>query len=178
MIGDAAVLLTDADRKTWHDTALAFHRLQEVANEAAEAVTQLGTQYQALEGLLKMAANTPAEAKTAVEAAGKQLADLRRRLGVTAPGQPAPPGGGGGGFGGQPQNVRGQIGQTKGQIMNSHSLPSEQQLRILTDGRGDLVKVVQETNALIASVPGLFDKIGAGGLKPAALKPIRLVTTN
>ena len=55
--------------------------------------------------------------------------------------------------------------------MNSHSLPSEQQMRVLTDGRGDLAKVIQETNALIATVPGLFDKIGASGLKPAALKP-------
>ena len=178
VIGDTAVQMTDADRRTWHDTALAFHRLQEQANEAADAVTQLGTQYQALEGLLKLAANTPADAKSAVEAAGKQLADLRRRLGVAAPGQPAGGGGGGGGgFGGQPQNVRGQIGQTKGQIMNSHSLPSEQQMRVLTDGRGDLAKVIQETNALIAAIPSLFDKIGASGLKPAALKPLRPVST-
>jgi photosystem II stability/assembly factor-like uncharacterized protein len=177
--GDTAVQMTDADRRTWHDTALALHRLQEQANEAADTVTQLGTQYQALEGLLKLAANTPADAKSAVEAAGKQLADLRRRLGVAAPGQQAGGGGGGGGggFGGQQQNVRGQIGQTKGQIMNSHSLPSEQQMRVLTDGRGDLAKVIQETNALIAEIPGLFDKIGASGLKPAALKPLRPVST-
>jgi photosystem II stability/assembly factor-like uncharacterized protein len=178
VIGDTAVRLTDADRKIWHDTALALHRLQEVANEAAEAVSQLGTQFQALEGLLKLAANTPAEAKAAVEAAGKQLADLRRRLGVLAPGQAAAPGGGGGGFGGQPQNVRGQIGQTKGQIMNSHSLPSEQQVRVVSDARGDLAQAIQETNALITTMPGLFDKIGASGLRPAALKPVRSVTTN
>ena len=86
VVGDTAVQMTDADRKTWHDTALALHRLQEQANEAAEAVTQLGTQYQALEALLKAAANVPADAKTAIEAAGKQLTALRRRLGVPAPG--------------------------------------------------------------------------------------------
>ena len=178
--GDAAVQMTDADRKTWHDTALALHRLQEQANEAADAVAQLGTQYQALEGLLKLAAGPSAEAKSAIEGAGKQLADLRRRLGVPAPGQPPAAGGGGGGFGGGQQNpnVRGQIGQTKGQIMNSHSTPSEQQMRVLTEGRGDLAKVIQETNALITSMPGLFDKIGASGLKPAALKPVRTITTN
>jgi photosystem II stability/assembly factor-like uncharacterized protein len=179
--GDAAVQFTDADRKSWHDTALALHRLQDQANEAADAVAQLGTQYQALEGLMKIAANPSADAKSAIESAGKQLADLRRRLGVPAPGQPAPAGGGGGGgggFGQQQQNVRGQIGQTKGQIMNSHSLPSEQQLRVVTDGRGDLSKVIQETNALITAMPALFDKIGASGLKPAALKPVRTITTN
>ena len=47
VVGDIAVQMTDADRKTWHDTAMAFHRLQETANEAAEAVSQLGTQFQA-----------------------------------------------------------------------------------------------------------------------------------
>ncbi len=180
VVGDTAVQLTDTDRKTWHDTALALHRLQEQANEAADAVTELEKQHQALEGLLKLAANTSSDAKTAVEAAGKQLADLRRRLGVTTPGQPGGGGfggGGGGGFGGQQQNVRGQIGQTKGQIMGSHSLPSQQQMRVLTEGRGDLAKVIQDTNALITSMPGLFDKIGAGGLKPAPLKPVRPVTT-
>jgi hypothetical protein len=176
VVGDTLVQMTDADRKTWHDTALALHRLQEQANEAAEAVAQLGTQYQALEGLLKMAANASPEAKAAVEGAGKQLADLRRRLGVPAPGQPAPAGGGfGGGFGGAgQQNVRAQIGQTKGQVMNSTSLPSEQQMRVLTEGRDDLGKVVSETNNMIAAVPALFDKLGAAGLKPAALKPVRV----
>ena len=178
--GDTAVQMTDADRKTWHDAALALHRLQEQANEAADAVAQLGSQYQALEGLLKIAAEPSADSKSAIEGAGKQLADLRRRLGVPAPGQTpvAGGGGGGGGFGGQQQNVRGQIGQTKGQVMSSHSLPSEQQLRVLTEGRGDLAKVIQETNALITSVPGLFDKIGASGLKPVAIKPVRTITTN
>ncbi len=184
VIGDTTVPLTDADRKTWHDTALTLHRLQEQANEAADAVTELGTQHQALEGLLKMAASAPAEAKTTIEGAGKQLVDLRRRLGVLAPGQQGGGGGfggggGGGGFGAQAQNVRGQIGQTKGQIMSSHSVPSEQQMRVLAEGRGDLAKVIQETNALITAMPGLFDKIGAGALKPAALKPVRPVgTTN
>ena len=79
---------------------------------------------------------------------------------------------------GQQQNVRGQIGQTKGQVMNSHSLPSEQQQRVLADNRGDLAKLVQETNALITALPDLFEKIGAGGVKPAAIKPVRAVTTN
>ncbi len=190
VIGDTAVQMTDADRKTWHDTALALHRLQEHANEAAEAVTELGTQYQALEGLLKMSAAAPADARTAVEAAGKQLADLRRRLGVQAPGQSqggpggggggggggaAGGGGGGGGFGGAQQNIRGQLGGAKGQIMGSTSLPTAQQMRVLADGRGDLATALEETNALIAAMPGLFDKIGAGALKPAALKAVRPV---
>ena len=182
VIGDTAVQWTDADRKTWHDTALSLHRLQEQANESADAVTQLGTHYQTLETLLKTAANVPAEAKTAIEAAGKQLTDLQRRLGVTAPGQQAQGGGGGGGGGGfgggqNNPNVRAQIGQVKGQVMGSHSLPSEQQRRALTQGREDLSRVITDTNALIATIPALFDKLGAGALKPAALKPVRALST-
>ena len=179
VVGDSAVQWTDADRKTWHDTALAFHRLQEQSNEAANAVTALGPHYQTLETLLKTAANVPADVRTAIEAAGKQLTDLRRRLGVAAPGQPAQGGGGGGGGGGQNNpNVRAQLGQTKGQIAGSHSLPSEQQMRALTQGREDLSRVIADTNALITTMPTLFDKVGAGALKPAALKPVRPVSTN
>jgi len=122
----------------------------------------------------------PADAKTAVEAAGKQLNDVRRRLGVAVPGQGGGPGGGGGGGGGggANQNVRGTIGQTKGQIMNSHSLPSAQQTRALTQGREDLTKVIVDVNGLIATMPALFDKVGAGALKPAAVKPLRPIGTN
>ena len=35
-----------------------------------------------------------------------------------------------------------------------------------------MLKLIQETNDLIASVPALYDKLGAAGLKPASLKPI------
>jgi hypothetical protein len=68
-----------------------------------------------------------------------RLADLRTRLGLNSQGGP---GGGGGGFGGQQQNVRGRIGQLKGQVMNS------------------------------TSVPALDDTLGATGIKPAALKAL------
>jgi photosystem II stability/assembly factor-like uncharacterized protein len=173
--GDTAAQLTDGDRKVWHDTALALHRLQQQANQAAEAITTLGTQHQTLENLLKSAASAPADAKSAVEAAGKQLTELRRRFGVPAPGQPSSGGGGGGGGGfggGQSPNIRQQLGATKGQIMNSTSLPTAQQMRVLSEGREDLGKLVADTNNLIAAMPGLFEKIGAGGVKPAALKPI------
>jgi photosystem II stability/assembly factor-like uncharacterized protein len=178
--GDTAVQMTDADRKTWHDTALAFHDLQKTANEAADAVTELGRQFQALENLVKVATNVPTPATTALAETAKKLADLRRRLGVTAPGQqPAGGGGGGGGggFGGGQQNVRGTIGQTKGQVMNSTSLPTAQQSRTLTESREDLAKAIQDTNALITELPSLYDKVGVSGLKPAPLKPVRAVGT-
>jgi hypothetical protein len=181
--GDTAIRWTDADRKQWHDTALALHRLQEQANEAADAVEQLGTQYQSLETLMKVATNASSEAKSAFDAAGKQLASLRQRLGVAAPGAGGGGrggrggGGGGGGFGGQQQNVRGSIGQVKGQLMGAHTVPTGQQMRALTQGREDLTSAITDINTLISTLPGVFDKIGATAFKPPALKTVRPLNT-
>jgi hypothetical protein len=61
--------------------------------------------------------------------------------------------------------------------MGSHSLPSEQQTRALTQGREDLSRAITDTNALITTMPGLFDKVGASAFKPAAVKPVRPVNT-
>ncbi|MGE3490179.1 MAG: glycosyl hydrolase [Vicinamibacterales bacterium] len=168
--GDKDMQMTDAERKTWHDTALALHDLQRVANAAAEAVTTLGTQVTAAEGLVKTAANVPAAGQNALADVNTKLADLRRRLGV---GQGGPGGGGGGGgFGGQQANVRGQLGQTKGQIMNSTSMPTAQQMRIAGELREDMAKLVSDTNDLMAAVSAMYDALGASGAKPAVLKPV------
>ena len=165
--GDVAIQMTDADRKTWHDTSLGLHQLQKAANEAVDAVTALGNQITTAESLLKTAGSVPGGGKQAVEDASKRLADLRRQLGIGA-------GQGGGGFGGgQNPNVRARIGQLKGQIMGSTSLPTAMQVRSATEAREDLTKVVQEVNELITAVPQLYDKLGASGLKPAALAPIK-----
>ena len=169
--GDKDMTMTDAERRTWHDTALNLHEMQKVANAAAEAVTTLGTQMTAAEALLKTAANPPAAAKTAISDANTKLTDLRRRLGVGQQ-QGGGGGGGGGGFGGQQQNVRGQLGQVKGQLMGSTSMPTQQQIRITGELRTDMEKVVADTNALIAAIPAIYDAMGASGAKPTALKPI------
>ena len=168
--GDKDMPMTDAERKTWHDTALNMHEMQRLANAAAEAVTQLATQLSAAEALLKSASNAPASAKQAITDANTKLADLRRRLGLNQ--QQGGFGGGGGGFGGQQGNVRGQLGQVKGQIMGSTSMPTAQQIRQGGEMREDLDKVIADTNALIAAVPAIYDALGASGVKPAALKPV------
>jgi hypothetical protein len=159
--------MTDADRKTWHDIALNLHELQRVANGAAEAVNTLATQLTAAETLMKSAANPPASAKNAINDANTKINDLKRRLGLNQGG-----GGGGGGFGGGQNNVRGSLGQTKGQIMGSTSLPTAQQARSATELRDDLAKVITDTNDLITAIPAIYDALGASGAKPAALKPV------
>ncbi len=171
--GDTAIQITDADRKTLHDTALALHELHRSANEAADSVGELGKHFQALEGLVK--GSGTADAKGPLEEAGKRLTELRRRLGVPAPGQQGG-GGGGGGFGGGPNpNVRGVIGQVKGQVMGSTSLPTATQQRQSTEAREDLAKVIEEVNTVITtSMPALYKQIGA---QATPLKPLRALTS-
>lgn len=168
--GDRDMPMTDAERKTWHDTALGLHEMQRVGNAAAEAVTTLATQLSAVETLMKSAANPPASAKSAITDAGTKLADLRRRLGLNQQGGGG--GGGGGGFGGQQGNVRGQLGQTKGQILGSTSMPTAQQIRSSVELREDLTKAVADTNELITAIPAIYDALGASGAKPTPLKPV------
>jgi hypothetical protein len=168
--GDKDMPMTDAERKTWHDTAMNLHDLQRLANTAAETVNGLATQLTTVEALLKSASNPPAAAKNAVSDANTKLADLRRRLGLNQ--QAGGFGGGGGGFGGQQQNVRGQLGQVKGQIMNSTSMPTAQQIRQAGELREEVTKLVSDVNDLINAVPAIYDAMGASGAKPAALKPL------
>ena len=167
--GDKDMPMTDAERKTWHDTALNLHDLQRLANTAGETVNTLATQLTAAESLVKAASNAPASAKSALADANTKLADLRRRLGLN---QPQGGGGGGGGFGGQQQNVRGQLGQVKGQLMGSTSMPTAQQIRIAGELREDMTKVIADVNELINAIPAIYDALGASGVKPAALKPL------
>jgi photosystem II stability/assembly factor-like uncharacterized protein len=165
--GDAAMPMSDADRKTWHDTTFTLHELQKAANDAADAVTTLETQLTTAESLLKTAGSAPGGGKQAIEEAGKRLAALRPQLGV---GQT-----GGGGFGGgQNPNVRARIGQLKAQMMGSTSAPTAMQLRSATEAREDLAKVVQEVNDLMTAVPQIYEKLGAAGLKPAALNAVKM----
>jgi hypothetical protein len=165
--GDKDMPMTDAERRTWHDTALDLHDLQRLANTAAETVNTLVAHVNAAELLFKSAAGAPAAAKTAIGDAQAKLADLRRRLGLNPP-----QGGGGGGFGGQQGNVRGQLGQVKGQIMNSTSMPTVQQIRQAGELRQDMTTLVADVNAAIAAVPAIYDAMNAPGAKPAPLKPL------
>lgn len=165
VMGDRDIELTDADRKTWHDTALALHELQRAANEAADSVAALTRQLTAIEGLVNGNGDgASAGLKAPLEDAGKRIADLRRRLGVNESGQLA------GGGGGQQQNVRGQIGQLKNHVMNSTSLPTAQQIRRSSELREDLAKVIEEANTVITtSMPALYKQFGSSG---AVLKPL------
>ncbi len=150
--GDSAIQITDADRKTWHDTAIALHQMQGKANDLADQVNEAWTRFQVVEQQAK-GQNIPPALKTQVESVGKELESLRRRLGLAGGGGFG--GGGGGGFGGGNENVRGRMGQIKGGIMASTSLPTEVQLRQKKEVEAAWPKVVTDANAVMAKLPAL-----------------------
>jgi photosystem II stability/assembly factor-like uncharacterized protein len=166
--GDPEIQITDADRKTHFDTVLALHTLQGTMNEAADVVLDMNKQITAINEALKGQSDVPGSLKATLDGLGTQVNDLRTRLGVAE---------GGGGFGGGPTNVRGRVGQLKGQIMNSTSLPTETQVRVSGEVRTLASKVIDDVNAAVAKFPSLYKELAASGMYPMPLKPIGKIPT-
>jgi photosystem II stability/assembly factor-like uncharacterized protein len=165
--GDPEIAITDADRKVWFDTAMDLHQLQEKANTVAELVQNANAQLQTLTQQTRGATLAP-NVKTQLDAVTKDMEAVRRRVGLGGGG----PGEGGGGFGGGNENVRGRIGQLKGSIMGSTSLPTNTQLMQIREVKAALPGVIDQANAVAAKLPGLIkDMLGAGAIFPA-LKPV------
>jgi photosystem II stability/assembly factor-like uncharacterized protein len=159
---DPLIEITDMDRRTWFETARDLHQMQARANDAAELVqnafAQVGLLQQQTRGQ-KLAPNVQQQ----LDAVVKEFEAVRRRLGL---GQQ------GGGFGGSPENVRGRIGQLKGQVMASTAVPTNTQMMQIRDVRAQLPGLIDQANAAAARVPGLVkEMVGSGALFPA-LKPV------
>jgi hypothetical protein len=166
--GDPEIQITDADRKSHFDAARALHALHETMNEGADVVLDMNKQIAAIDEALKAQANVPASLRSTLDELGKQVTGLRTRFGVAE---------GGGGFGGGPANVRGRVGQLKGQIMNSTSLPTETQVRVSGELRAVAAKAIDEVNAAVAKFPALYKELAASGMYPMPLKPIGKIPT-
>jgi hypothetical protein len=142
--GDRDIQITDADRKTWHDTAAALHQMQRRANELADTVNDAWGQFQTLQQQTRNR-NVPANLKGQLDAVAKDLEGVRRRLGLA----------GGGGFGGGTENVRGRIGQVKGGIMAATAHPTEVQMRQYKELQSALPKLEADVKAAVARVAPL-----------------------
>jgi photosystem II stability/assembly factor-like uncharacterized protein len=166
--GDPEVTITDADRKIWFDTALDLHQMQGRANEVAELVQDANAQLTTLTQQSRHAKLSGAT-KQSLDALTREFETLRRRLGLGAgPGG----GGGGGGFGGGTENVRGRIGQLKGQVMASTALPTTTQLMQIREVKAALPIVIEQANASVAKLPALVKVLLSDGAIFPALKPV------
>ena len=148
--GDPEITISDSDRRTWFDAAKSLHDLQQQANAAAEIVQNASAQMRLLEQQTR-GATLPPGVKKSMDDLSAELEGLRGRLGLA------------GGFGGNPQNVRGRIGQLKGAIMGATAVPTVTQTAQIREVRAALPKVVEDAGAAGKKLPGLVrDLIGAG----------------
>ena len=167
--GDPEIQITDADRKVWHDTAADLHQMQIKANDVAEMVQNAYAQVTTLQAQTK-GVTLAANVKQSFDALTKEFEAVRRRLGLGGGGPGG--GGGGGGFGGGNENVRGRIGQLKGQVMGSTALPTNTQLMQIRETKAALPGLIDQANAAVAKLPGVVkDMVGGGALFPA-IKPV------
>jgi hypothetical protein len=146
--GDRDIQITDADRKVWHDTALALHQMQRRANDLADTVNDAWSQVQTLQQQTRNR-TVPANAKGQLEAITKELEGVRRRLGLGGGGF------GGGGFGGGNENVRGRIGQVKGGIMAATAHPTDVQMRQLKELQAALPKLEADVKTAVTKIAPL-----------------------
>jgi photosystem II stability/assembly factor-like uncharacterized protein len=160
--GDPDIKINEADRKLWFDTAMDLQQLQQKSNDAAELVQNAYAQLQQLQQQTSNQTLAPA-LKQSLDSMAKEMETARRRLGLM---------GGGGGFGGNPENVRGRIGQLKGAIIGSTAVPTNTQLQQIREAKAALPIVIDQANAIAAKMPGLVkEMLGAGAIFPT-LKPI------
>jgi hypothetical protein len=162
VLGDPLISITDSDRKALHNTLLTLHGMQRTAYEAAEAVTLLSEQIDAVQSVLKNAADPPAEIKTVSEELADRITDLRSRLLA-------------------PQSERGglpsRIGALKRRIWGSTSLPTEAQMRAVDELEKELEKAVNDTNREISDgMPQLYKALAGSGIN-VMLPPIKQIGT-
>jgi len=164
--GDPLAEISDADRMQWHDVSLAVHQLQGVAGEARLRVVAIADAFGTLTSLVSEAQTPPAAVRSAVDAVQRDLSPLARQFGVALPGQPAPSGRGGG-FGGGGQQIAGQLGQVKGQLMSSTSMPTDIQMRTAREARADLAAAIETINRVIGTtLPAVYQAVGQPQLAP------------
>lgn len=79
--------------------------------------------------------------------------------------------------GGEDRPVRSRIGQLKGQVMASTSLPTAMQLQQLDEDRRDLATVIANVNGVIANdLPRLYKVLGTSAPTIAPLKTLSAAT--
>jgi hypothetical protein len=150
--GDPDITISDADRRSWFEAAKGLHDLHTQANGAAEIVQNASAQLRLLEQQTR-GATIPPDVKKNMDALSTELQRLRTRLGL-----------GGGGFGGGNENLRGRVGQLKGGIMGSTSVPTATQTAQIREVRAAMPKLIEDAEAAGKRVPGLVRELLAAGV--------------
>ena len=168
VFADPLVQISDADRKVAFDAVNMATAMQSTATAASEAITQLGQQLDQVAKTLKAYPNAPATARSAVEAATKQVADLRTKLAGSG-GR-----GGGGGGGGGAQALLARINGLKGELIDTQSPPTATQSAQLGAASKELNECVALANTAISTtIPNLYRLLADNDIRTAFGEPIK-----
>lgn len=166
---DPLVEISDADRQALYRTLLTLTEMQRTVGSAATMVTRLDQRMQQMAETMKAHPTAPAAVKSTVDAAIKQVADLR----LAIAGRPGP-GGGGGGGGVQP--LRNRINGLKSEVVGSQSLPTQVQSAQTETLQKQLADLVAQLNgAITTALPGVYKALQDHGIYPGPGDPITAV---
>jgi hypothetical protein len=168
--GDPLSVITEPDRKLWHDLSLAVQQLEGFAGVAAGKVAALSASERTIQALVKQAQNPPPAVRTSIDALSRELAGLRRQFAVSVPGEAAPSGRGGGGGRGGIAPIPSQLNGVKGQLLQSTSRPTEVALRTAREARQDLMTAIDAANRVITTtLPAVYQALGQPQLAPSVM---------
>ncbi len=172
VFADPLARISDLDRKTQHDTALALHELQRTEVEAATIVTLASGELKNLQDVLKREANVPAGLTRDADTIAERLSRLSAQLGVNR----QQGGGAGGPAAGNSPAIGNQIATLKNQIIGWSAAPTPGQLVQAGDVKETLSRLVDELNDVTAkAIPDIFKSTKDSGINVTPPKPISLI---
>jgi photosystem II stability/assembly factor-like uncharacterized protein len=167
---DPLAAISEADRRKLYASLIVLNNMQSTANIATGVVDRVVAQLVQIGELLKSQPGA-AGVKGTLESASRQVQDVVRRL---IGGDGGADGGGGTGVGGR-NALRNRIGQLRGEVGNSQTLPTASQTERLEAYFKDLNDLLSEINTITSTtMPALYKQINYSDVGPAfeAIKPV------
>jgi len=166
---DPEVQIADADLKARFDALKELHAINGRVFAATDAVRDADEQMSAVKKALADTAKAPAPIRAEADSLGKELAAVKRKLGIRTPGED---------FFAMDFNelLRAlpiQLTMTAGDIAGAHVKLSDGNRAAIEQIKADVPGAVTDVNAFLAKLRPFFQKVAAAGLYPAVPEPVR-----
>ncbi len=178
VVADAAVQMTDAQRRRHFEVANDLHELQRRGTAMTAALDPFNTQMTETAEKLGGMENVPADVKAQFDALNKELEAVRVKFGVPIPQAGGGGRGGRGGFGGfggggNDENVVARVGQVKNQVMAFMEPPSDYLMRQYNAVRAELPRAMNEANNLLVKAMSVGQALKPYGIALTVPAPIK-----
>jgi photosystem II stability/assembly factor-like uncharacterized protein len=161
---DPLIELSDADRKTWHDTLVALGQLVDVARGAQTTLEWLRETVGAMRAAVAASPGARDGAAGRLRDVEKELASVRTELEGEEEGLARTPG---------PPGLAAQVRQVYSAIEASTGLPTADQRRLAHESHRRLVAVAERLNRLSGeTLPALYRELETAGVRWSPGRPI------